>query len=266
MPPQRAVGGQRLGLEHVERGAGEMPRVDRGDQVGFDQHAAARDVDHVGAARQLRERPRVEEARASRRSAAARRRGSGSARGKPAARPCPGERRGAVDRVRGSASTRRPGNPRRDSTSTTGAPIEPKPITPTANSALRGGRRAVPARLALLRLEARQLAIVAQRHQRDVLRHAHALQRIDGAHDRHVRGEIGRGEHLVDAGARAGDEPQRGKARGDARRDPERENRLDLVRRRGRGIGEDRLRRARARAARRAAVRRTARSAGRERP
>ena len=109
-------------------------------------------------------------------------------------------------------------------------------------SAFGCGRRAGPARVALLRLEARQLAIVAQCHQRDVLRHAHALTRIDGAHDRHVRGEIGRREHLVHAGARTGDEPQRREARSDTGSETKREDRFDLVCRRGRGIGEDHFR------------------------
>ena len=54
MPPQRAGRGQRLGLEDVERSACEMARIDRRDEIGFAQHASARDVDHVGAARQSR--------------------------------------------------------------------------------------------------------------------------------------------------------------------------------------------------------------------
>ena len=131
------------------------------------------------------------------------------------------------------------GNPRRERTSATGAPIDPKPMTPTENSLSAGRRRPAPAGLALLLLERRQAAIMRERHQRHVLRHAHALQRIDRAHDGDVAGQVGGRDEIVGAGAGAGDEAKRGKMRRDARRHPEGENRLDLSGRCSAGIGVD---------------------------
>src|SRR5580692_4383084 len=55
MRPDRAGCRQRFRLEYVERGAGEMTAVDRGDEIVFRKMAAARGVDDVGALRQLRE-------------------------------------------------------------------------------------------------------------------------------------------------------------------------------------------------------------------
>ena len=60
--PERVVGGQRLAPLHVERGAAQMARAHRRDQVGLDDVRAARDVDDVGAARHQRERAGVEDA------------------------------------------------------------------------------------------------------------------------------------------------------------------------------------------------------------
>ena len=107
--------------------------------------------------------------------------------------------------------------------------------------ALRGRRRPAPEGVALLLLQCRQAAIMPQGHQRHVLRHAHALLRIDGAHQGDIGGQVGSRNQIVGAGAGAGDEAERGKTRRNARREPERENRFDLRRGRRGGIGMDRF-------------------------
>ena len=71
-----------------------------------------------------------------------------------------------------------------------------------------------------------------QHHQRDVLRHPLALQRIDGTHDGEIRRNVRRGEEIVDPGAGAGDELERRKPRRDACSELEREHRFDFA---GRG-------------------------------
>ena len=55
MVPERAAGRQRLVAEDVQRGAAEMPAIERREQVPLDQMRAARDVDHARAVRQARE-------------------------------------------------------------------------------------------------------------------------------------------------------------------------------------------------------------------
>ena len=62
MRPERAVGGQRLGLEDVERGAAELPRVERRQDVRFHLMPAAPRVDQAGAARQAGEQVAVQDA------------------------------------------------------------------------------------------------------------------------------------------------------------------------------------------------------------
>ncbi len=46
---QRIVGGQRLVDEDIERGAGHMARLQGRGQIGFVDHAAARDVENAHA-------------------------------------------------------------------------------------------------------------------------------------------------------------------------------------------------------------------------
>ena len=58
---QRVVG-DRLGAEHVQRGAGDLARVERGLEVLVDDERAAGDVEHPHAVLHLRERGGVEEA------------------------------------------------------------------------------------------------------------------------------------------------------------------------------------------------------------
>ena len=58
MMPERMPAGQRLLAEDVERRAGEMAVVERGDEVGVDDEVAARDVDEVRALGQRRSRAR----------------------------------------------------------------------------------------------------------------------------------------------------------------------------------------------------------------
>ena len=93
----------------------------------------------------------------------------------------------------------------------------------------------------MLRLEPRQVAMEAQDHQRDVLGHPLPLHRVDRADDGNMGRQVGRGEQIVGAGAGAGDESERGKARRDSRRELEREQRLDVAGRRDGGVGMDAL-------------------------
>ena len=60
MPPERMIGGQRLGRKHVDGGARELAGLQRGQQIGFDQVSAACRVDENGATRQRRKGRRVE--------------------------------------------------------------------------------------------------------------------------------------------------------------------------------------------------------------
>jgi hypothetical protein len=47
MPPERVFGRQGLGTEHVERGAGDVPAVQQGQQVVVNQMPSARHVDDM---------------------------------------------------------------------------------------------------------------------------------------------------------------------------------------------------------------------------
>jgi hypothetical protein len=48
--PERVIRRQRFDAERVERGAGESPRVQRGEQIRVDDRRAAADVDQMRAA------------------------------------------------------------------------------------------------------------------------------------------------------------------------------------------------------------------------
>ena len=52
---------QRLDREHVEHGAGEPAGIERGDQGGLDEVAAARGVDHHGTPGQRGERGAIQD-------------------------------------------------------------------------------------------------------------------------------------------------------------------------------------------------------------
>ena len=60
--PERVVDGQRLLREDIEGGVRKPARVQRRDQVGFDEVAAAGDIDQRRAARQMGEIGRIEDA------------------------------------------------------------------------------------------------------------------------------------------------------------------------------------------------------------
>ena len=126
-------------------------------------------------------------------------------------------------------------------TSTIGAPIEPKPMTPTGKSVSNAGGGRLQRALTLLRFESWKFAEVPQRHQCDVLRHARALLRIDCTHNRHVRRQVRRREQIIGARSSACDETQRREARCDTRRQPKREDGFDLIGRSRRRIGIDPL-------------------------
>jgi hypothetical protein len=87
------------------------------------------------------------------------------------------------------------------------------------------------------RLEARQLAVEAQRHQRHVLRHSLSLHRIECAHDRQMRRNVAIREQLIDACPGAGDELERREPPRNARRKLEREQRFDVGRRSDKRVG-----------------------------
>src|SRR5438874_2228495 len=60
MSPERMPWGQWLWREDIERGAGKLAALQRGEQIGFDQMFAAADLDQVAAAIHARERPLIE--------------------------------------------------------------------------------------------------------------------------------------------------------------------------------------------------------------
>src|SRR5450830_459467 len=49
-------------FKHIERGPSQLPLLQQGQQIGFDQMAAARQIDQISAARQLRQRRAIENA------------------------------------------------------------------------------------------------------------------------------------------------------------------------------------------------------------
>jgi hypothetical protein len=59
--PERVIGGQRFGAEHVEHGAGEVTGIEELQQVVVDDRAGAADVDQVRACRKLRQAGAVEQ-------------------------------------------------------------------------------------------------------------------------------------------------------------------------------------------------------------
>ena len=114
-------------------------------------------------------------------------------------------------------------------------------MTPTARLSSSIRQEPLPAGVGVLRLEARQLPLKSQHHQRDVLRHPLSLQRIDRADDGHMRRQVRRRQQLVDAGPGARDEFEPREPRRDPRRELEGEQRLDVAGRRGAGIRVDSL-------------------------
>ena len=125
---------QRLGAEHIERRAAELAAIERGDQIGIDDMAAACAVDEEAARRQRAEHVRVDAGSAV--SAV-----SGSRLTRMSA---PRDRLDAAARARQSSSRRRPRGPsgsRRACRSrsarnapATGAPSAPAPSTVTMRS------------------------------------------------------------------------------------------------------------------------------------
>ena len=67
MAPKRAVLRQRFDRKDVERRARQMVAIERGHQVGFDDMAAAPEIDDRGAVGELRERLLVQDAAGFRR-------------------------------------------------------------------------------------------------------------------------------------------------------------------------------------------------------
>ena len=190
---------QRLRAKHVERRTGEMAFVDQREQVGVDDELAARYVDYMGAARQLRQRGTVEKAVGRRR------------RGKRADEHAGGrEERAelAVARVARDARERlaRPapggqgkaerGERRRDRQPEHAAAQEPD-----AERRLREPWSRLPAPFALQRLIGVRFAIGTKHGERHVFRHLLRHAGILEADDGDVARERRHGEQRVDAGA-----------------------------------------------------------------
>ena len=200
MVPKRVIVGQRLLVEHVEGGVGQAARRQRIDQVGVDQMPAARRVDQIRALGQFRQGFPVQDTGGlgGQRQQADENFGARQER-RQSARPV--EAQGPGNVLRGAAPPgeieAQQGEFRHRVPAQHAQPHHPDgAFVGLAHLA----RPVVPYMAALLRLEGRLVAVIAQHMQQHIFRHAGGEVRIDHPRHRHL-GQGGVDEQMIGAGA-----------------------------------------------------------------